>query len=118
MPLLSPRRRPSTQETEWPAPQKLSRRSENTETEYPKLLRFFEGLNNGSQREASPMVVVMMMLELCVHWLLPVNTRAVARLTSTQRNSPARRATHLFVYAKPGQRLALIHAPTNHRPLR
>ena len=41
MPLLCPRRRPSTQETEWHSPQKLSRRSENTETEYPKLWRLF-----------------------------------------------------------------------------
>ena len=115
MPLLCPRRRPSTQETEWPAPQELSRRSENTETEYPKLLRFFEGLNNGSQREANPMVAAMMILELCVHWLMPVPSRSVAHVALTPWNRAARRAPH-FVCAKPGQRLALIHAP-NHRPL-
>ncbi len=39
MPLLCLRRRPSTQETGWPAPQKMSRCSENTETEYPQLLK-------------------------------------------------------------------------------
>jgi hypothetical protein len=99
----------------------MSRRSENTEMEYPKLWRLFlKSLHNGSLQEAKTMVVaIYMLMKLCTAWLLPPSVASVARRifaswTSPVSPAPAHQATH----STTGQPrlLALIHAP-NHRPL-
>jgi hypothetical protein len=100
----------------------MSRRTENTEMEYPKLWRLFlKSLHNGSLQEAKTMVVALLMwMELCTAWLLPPTVYNVARQwfaswTSPVSPAPAHQATH----STTGQPrlLALIHAPTHH-PLR